>query len=421
MTKVTKKATFFILVIQHVFAMFGATVLVPILVGIPVSLALLSAGLGTLAFHALTKGKIPSFLGSSLVFVSPILLVLETHSLGYLKGGIICTGLLYLFYALLAKILGVKRIHSWFPPIVVGPLLISIGLKLVPTALKMCGYIPGAMNYQSLFLATVTIIILVMLSMVQHSFFRMMPILFAIFGAYLIALFLGLVDLNIVQQAQWFGLGKEAMNLLLTPPKFSWNTIFLLAPLSLVILTEHIDDIEHSGAVTGNNFMVDPGLHRTLLGDGVATIMAGFLGGPGNVTYSENTSVLAVTKNYDPSILRGAAIVAICMAFLGKLVAIIQSLPAAITGAVSLILLGLIVVVGLNVLVETKLDLHTFRNMTIPALVIVIGTFISEVKITSSVVIPGSFLAMFVGVAMNQIFLYEDKKYSQQIEDSRRS
>lgn len=393
------------LVIQHVMAMFGSTVLVPILIGIPVSLALLSAGMGTLIFHVVTKGKVPSFLGSSFAFVSPMLLVLETHSVAYLKGGIIITGVLYLFYALLAKVLGEKRISSWFPPIVVGSLIISIGLKLVPTALAMCGYTPEGLDYHNLFLAVVTISILATFSVAQNSFFRLVPILFAILGAYVVAMALGMVNFAPVLQAQWFGLDAKALAVLAETPKFSMNTVLILAPISLVVLAEHIDDVKYSSAVTGNNFLVDPGLHRTLMGDGLASILAGLLGGPGNVTYSENTSVLSITKVYNPAILRRAAVVAIILAFMGKFVAILQSLPEAITGAVSLVLISLIVVVGLCVLMESKVDLRNIRNMLIPALVIVVGAFVSDVEITEKLVIPGSFLAMVIGIILNQVFI----------------
>ncbi|MGL4524938.1 MAG: uracil-xanthine permease family protein [Spirochaetia bacterium] len=405
-----KNIVFFFLVIQHVFAMFGATILVPVLTHLPVSISLLCAGVGTLIFHGVTKGRVPSFLGSSFAFISPMLVVLETQGVAHLKGGIIVTGLIYLLFAWLAKIVGAKRIREWFPPIIVGSLLISIGLKLIPTALKMCGYDPYVLDYPRVMLASITISIMVILSVAQHSFFRLMPILFAILGGYAVALFFGMVDLVPIANAHWFGLDSVASRQIFTLPKFSLNTILLLAPISLVVMIEHIDDIKHSSAVTGQNFLINPGLHRTFLGDGLATVFAGVMGGPGNVTYSENTSVMAVTKVYDPAVLRGAAVVAILLAFCGKLVAIIQTMPVAVTGAVSLVLLGMIVVVGLRVLLEARVNLRDFKNMIIPALIIIFGTFVSEVNIFGSIKMSGSFLATAVGIFLNKILKSDQQR-----------
>ena len=297
----------FILGIQHVLAMFGATVLVPFLTGLNPSIALISAGVGTLIFHFCTKRIVPVFLGSSFAFIGALTLVLKNEGIAAIKGGVIAAGFIYVFMAYLVKVFGVERIKSFFPPIVTGPIIMLIGLRMSPTALNMAGYTNGKFDPKSLIVALAVILTMIFITMMKKTFIRLIPILMAVIVGYITAAFLGMVDFGVVSQAKWIGLSSEAANDLLTIPAMSLTGIIAIAPIALVVFIEHIGDITTNGAVVGKDFFKDPGIHRTLLGDGLATIAAGFLGGPANTTYGENTGVLAVTKVYDPVILRIAA------------------------------------------------------------------------------------------------------------------
>ncbi len=387
--------------VQHVFAMFGATVLVPLVVGLPTSLALLSAGVGTLLFHSVTKGIVPCFLGSSFAFIPVFIIALRDYGLAELKGGIIAAGLVYVLFSQLARLMSQQQIKAWFPSIVIGPVIMSIGLKLIPTALSMAGYSAQSLDYKSVFLAGVTLAVMIIISFLQHSFFRLVPILFAIFVGYIVGICMGMVNLDAVKSAAWFGLGSEGWTALKTMPSFTLRSILLIAPVTLVTMMEHLGDMKNNGAVCSKDFFENPGLHRTLLGDGLATMAAGLLGGPANTTYSENTGVLAVTKVYDPKILRYAAVIAILLGFSGKIVAMIQSLPLPVMGGISLLLFSLITMVGLRVLFEAGIDLSDFRNIVIPALVLVVGTFVDGIPVSSTLTLSGSFLAIVLGLFLN--------------------
>ncbi len=387
--------------VQHVFAMFGATVLVPLVVGLPTSLALLSAGVGTLLFHSVTKGIVPAFLGSSFAFIPVFIIALRDYGMAELKGGIIAAGVVYIVFSQLVRLCSAERIKAWFPPIVIGPVIMAIGLKLIPTALNMAGYSAQSLDYKSMLLAGITLAVMIIISFLQNSFFRLVPILFAIFVGYIVGICMNMVNLDAVKAASWFGLGSEGWAALKTMPVFTLRSILLIAPVTLVTMMEHLGDMKNSSAVCGKDFVENPGLHRTLLGDGLATVAAGLLGGPANTTYSENTGVLAVTKVYDPKILRCAAIIAILLGFSGKIVAMIQSLPLPVMGGISLLLFSLITMVGLRVLFEAGIDLSDFRNIVIPALVLVVGTFVDGIPITSTLTLSGSFLAIVLGLFLN--------------------
>lgn len=277
----------------------------------------------------------------------------------------------------------------------------SIGLKLVPTALKMSGYSTDNLDYRAMGLAAITLTTAVIISFVQHSFFRLVPILFAIIVGYIAATLMHMVNWDLITQAHWFELSAESWKVLTTVPQFSVSDILLIAPVTLVTVMENLGDMKNNGVVCGKDFFKDPGLPRTLLGDGLATMMAGLIGAPANTTYSENTAVLAVTKVYDSKVLRYAAGVAIVLGFSGKLVALIQALPIPVMGGISLLLFSLITMVGLRTLVEAKVDFSNFRNIIIPALILVVGTFMDGIPVTQDLVFSGSFLAIVLGIILN--------------------
>jgi len=394
---------------QHVLAMFGATVLVPFLTGLNPAIALLSAGVGTLIFHACTKGIVPVFLGSSFAFITAIGLTLSTHGIAALKGGIIAAGIIYVIMAGVIKLVGVDKVKSFFPPIVIGPVIMIIGLRLSSVAMDMIGYAPigdtGMYNIdlKGLLVASVVVITMIIVSAFAKGFFKLVPILISVVVGYILAFALGMVQIEIIQTAKWFGFSPEAFGTLLTLPTFNWESIIAIAPIALVVFIEHIGDITTNGAVVGKDFFKDPGVHRTLLGDGLATIAAGFLGGPANTTYGENTGVLAVTKVYDPGVIRIAAIVAIILSAIGKFGALIEAIPGPVMGGVSIILFGMIASIGVRTLVESQLDFSLSRNMIIAAIIFVTGIGIDNIQIVGSITISGLAIAALIGIALNKI------------------
>lgn len=393
----------FILGIQHVLAMFGATVLVPFLTGLNPSIALISAGVGTLIFHLCTKRIVPVFLGSSFAFIGALTLVLKNEGIGAIKGGVIAAGLIYVIMSFLVKTFGVEKIKSFFPPIVTGPIIMLIGLRMSPTALNMAGYANGKFDTKSLIVAFSVILTMVSITMMKKSFLRLIPILAAVIVGYIVATILGMVDFSVVSQAKWIGLSTEAASDLFTMPSMSLTGIIAIAPIALVVFIEHIGDITTNGAVVGKDFFKDPGIHRTLLGDGLATIAAGFLGGPANTTYGENTGVLAVTGVYDPAILRIAACYAIILGFIGKFGILLQTIPLPVMGGVSVILFGMIASVGVRTVVDAQLDFGNSRNLIISSIIFVFGIAVDNISIWQTVSVSGLALAAFSGVVLNKI------------------
>jgi len=400
--KIVGKAKF-ILGIQHVLAMFGATVLVPFLTGLNPSIALISAGVGTLIFHFCTKRIVPVFLGSSFAFIGALTLVLKSEGIGAIKGGVIAAGLIYVIMSYLVKTFGVDRIRSFFPPIVTGPIIMLIGLRMSPTALNMAGYANGKFDGKSLIVAFAVILTMVSITMMKKSFLRLVPILIAVIVGYIVAAFLGMVDFSVVSQAKWIGLSSEAASDLFTLPVMSLTGIIAIAPIALVVFIEHIGDITTNGAVVGKDFFKNPGIHRTLLGDGLATIAAGLLGGPANTTYGENTGVLAVTKVYDPAILRIAACYAIVLGFIGKFGILLQTIPLPVMGGVSVILFGMIASIGVRTVVDARLDFSNSRNLIIASIIFVLGIAVDNITVWGTVSISGLALAAFSGVILNKV------------------
>lgn len=402
-----------ILGIQHVLAMFGATVLVPALTGLNTSITLICAGLGTLLFHLVTKRKVPVFLGSSFAFMGGIMAVIGDsragdpdflEKLASLKGALIIAGLVYAVFALIIKLVGYEKVNKVLPPIVTGPVIIVIGLRLSSSAINNAFYVNGDFNLKAVVVTICVLATVVAVSIFAKGIFNLMPILFAIIVGYLVSYFMGFCDFEAVKTAHFFSfMDTSIRDQLLCVPTFKAHAILSVAPIALVTMVEHVGDITTNSAVTGQNFMVDPGVHRTLLGDGLATALAGLLGGPANTTYGENTGVLAVTKNYDPSIIRIAAVFAILLGIFGKVGAIITSIPGPVIGGISIVLYGMISSVGVRIIVNERLNFGNSRNLMIAAIILVLGIGCDSIPITGTVSISGLALSAVVGIVMAQI------------------
>ena len=397
--------------IQHVFAMFGATVLVPMLTGMSPAVALFCAGVGTWIFHLCTGRKVPTFLGSSFAFIAAIQGAAQICSdnaeigtdaylaaLPYATGGIIVAGALYLVLALLVRLVGAERVRSFFPPIVTGPVVTIIGLMLAPSAINNITTQIGTVNVGLNWLvAAVAIAAIFVTSLFAKGLFKLVPILIGIVVGYVAAICCGMVDFTTIAQAPWLDLPPFFL------PKFDMRAIGLVAPIAIVTFVEHIGDVTASSAVVGKDFIKDPGLHRTLMGDGLATMFAGLVGGPANTTYSENTGVLAATKNYNPLTLEIAACFAILISFLGKFAALITSMPGPVIGGVSIVLYGMIAAVGLRTLVENQVDFTKTRNLLIAAVMLVLGLGADKAITIGGVAISGVALAAILGIILNKI------------------
>lgn len=399
-----------ILGIQHVLAMFGATVLVPALTGLNTSITLLCAGLGTLLFHLVTKRKVPVFLGSSFAFMGGISAIIGDSRMGdadYLerlaavKGALIVAGLVYVVFALLVKLAGYEKVNKLLPPIVTGPIIIVIGLRLSSSAISNAFYWNGEFSMKAILVTLFVLATVIGISVFAKGIFNLMPILFAIIVGYIICIPMGFINMTPMHEAHVISLmDKDILAQLLCVPVFRADAVLAIAPIALVTLIEHVGDITTNSAVVGKNFMVDPGIHRTILGDGLATALAGLLGGPANTTYGENTGVLAVTKNYDPSIIRIAAVIAIILGSFGKIGGIITSIPSPVTGAISIVLYGMISSVGVRILVNSRLNFGNSRNLMIAALIFVLGIGCDSIPVYGTVTISGLALAAVVGMIL---------------------
>jgi uracil permease len=398
----------FTLSIQHLFAMFGATVLVPFLVGLSPGVALISSGLGTLAYLLITKGRIPAYLGSSFAFIAPILAAKSFGGPEAAMMGSFLAGLVYGIVALLISKLGLKWLGRILPPIVVGPVIMVIGLGLAGTAVNMAMYEnPGAENlvYSNthFLVALATLAITVICSIYFKGFLGMVPILAGIVGGYIIATFAGLVNFQKVLDAPVFQKPDFFIPFVNYTPVFSWEIVSIMVPVALVTLAEHTGDQMVLSKVVGRNFIEKPGLHRSILGDGVATVIASFLGGPPNTTYGENIGVLAITRVFSVFVIAGAAVLAIAFGFIGKITALISSIPSAVMGGVSILLFGIIASSGLRMLIDNKVDLGNKRNLIISSVILVIGVGGAFVKVSDEVSLSGMALAAIVGVVLNLV------------------
>ena len=399
-----------ILGIQHTLAMFGATVLVPALTGLNTSITLFCAGLGTLLFHWITKKKVPVFLGSSFAFMAGIMAIIGDSRMGdpdfmdklaSVKGSLIIAGLVYVLFAGLIKIFGYEKVNKLLPPIVTGPIIIVIGLRLSSTAISSAFYYNGEFSLKAVLVPVVILTVVICVSIFAKGIFNLMPILFAIIAGYLVCLPLGFCDFTAVREAHFLSfMDKDIMAQLLCITKFRADAILAIAPIALVTMIEHVGDITTNGAVVGKNFMVDPGIHRTILGDGLATALAGLLGGPANTTYGENTGVLAVTKVYDPSVIRIAAVFAMILGIFGKFGGFITSIPSPVTGGISIVLYGMISAVGVRILINSRLNFGNSRNLLVAAIILVLGIGCDSIPVYGAVTISGLALAAVVGIIL---------------------
>ena len=410
---------------QHMFAMFGATVLVPTLTGLSVSATLLFAGLGTLLFHLLSKGKVPAFLGSSFAFLAGYFAIApngERELLPYACFGVMVAGLLYFVLAALFKAFGMKRVMRFFPPIVTGPIIIAIGLSLSGSAITNCSANWG--------IALVAIAIVIGFNMWGKGMLKIVPILLGVVGSYLVAALTGNVDFTAVKEAAWFGIPFQMQDTLFGLFSSDFDSgllitaVITIAPLAIATMTEHIGDMCAISSTCQRNYIEDPGFHRTLMGDGVATALASIFGAPANTTYGENTGVLALSKVYDPRVIRIAAVLAIIFSFCPKFSALISSMPTATIGGVSLILYGMISAVGVRNVVENKVDFTNTRNVIIAALILVLAIGITY---TGNIVIPlggvsitftGLATAAIVGIVLNAVLPNKDYEFVQGDEGS---
>ena len=402
----------FVLGCQHMFAMFGATVLVPLLTGLSVSATLLFAGIGTLIFHLFTKMKVPAFLGSSFAFLGGYAAVKEIGvglgltegvSLTYACIGVFFAGLLYFVLAALFKFYGVRRTMRFFPPVVTGPIIISIGLILSSSAINNC--------QSNWWIALLAILIIVVCNIFGKGMIKIIPIILGVIGSYIVAACFGQVDFTAVKEAAWFGMPFQwentAFSVLQNPDwSFVWTAVIAIVPIAFATMIEHIGDVAAISSTCNRNYIADPGLHRTLMGDGCATALAALFGAPANTTYGENTGVLNLTKVFDPKVVRIAALLAIVFSFCPKFAQIIYAMPTATVGGVSLVLYGMISAVGVRNLVENKVDFTNNRNVLIAALILVlaIGINFGPGNISlGKISLSGLAVAALVGIILNAV------------------
>ncbi len=377
---------------QFLFVAFGATVLVPLLIGLDPSVALMTAGVGTLIFHAVTKGKVPIFLGSSFAFIAPIIKATELFGLPGALFGILGVGLVYGMMSLLIRIRGIGFITRLFPPVVVGPVIMLIGLSLAGTGVDM-----AKTNW---LLAIIALITTVAVSLFAKGMLRLIPIFAGIIIGYIASICFGKVDFQPVLDARWFALPAFVR------PEICWQAIIFMIPVAIAPVIEHIGDVYAINEVTGKDFVKDPGLHRTMLGDGLACIASAILGGPPVTTYSEVTGAVSLTKIADPSVIRIAAVFGIVFSVLGKVSALLKTIPEAVLGGIMLLLFGTIASVGVNTLIKNKVDFSKTRNLVIASLILTTGIGGAEMSI-GSITIGGIGLAALVGVILNLIIPYK--------------
>lgn len=399
----------FILAIQHVFAMFGATILVPLLVNeaagttvLTIPVALVMSGIGTLIYIFCTKGKSPVYLGSSFAYITPIVVAFAKDGVSGFATGIIAAGLIYVLFALLIKIFGKNWIDKLLPPIVIGPMIMIIGLSLAPSAVSQMGLSSGVIEWKSIVVALVAFLVTAITAVGAKGFLKVIPFLIGIASGYVVAICLGMVDFTAVSDASFF-----AMPEFLLPFKdysFSLVGLLTIAPIALVTIAEHIGDHMALGTIINKDLVKDPGLERTLLGDGIATSVSGLFGGPANTTYGENTSVVGMTKVASVWVIALAALIAICIGFLGKLSAIFSTIPNPVLGGVSLLLYGFIAVNGLKVLVKNQINFEDIRNVIVASTMLVLGLGGAILTLETgdiSVSITGMSLAAIVGILLN--------------------
>jgi uracil permease len=394
---------------QHLTAMFGATILVPILLGVDPAIALLMNGVGTLIYTWVTKGGIPAYLGSSFAFIAPAMLVISTYGgFTHAQSGFIFFGLFFILISFVVKFWGIKWIDIVMPPAVMGAVVAIIGLELAPVAAQQAGLAPWptnvgqvvqpfVMNSNVVFVSMFTLIVGIAGSVLFKGFMQVIPILFAVVAGYLLALGMGMVDTAVIGNAAWFALPK------FQTPVFDINAIVIIAPACIVVLAEHISHLIVTGKITETDLMKDPGLHKSLLGDGISNVLSGFAGSPPNTTYGENIGVMAITRVYSVWIIRGAALLAIAFSLIGKVSAAISTIPSAVMGGITMLLYGVIAVQGFRMFVEQKVDFSKNSNMVLGAITFVVGVSGASIQI-GSVQLKGMAFAAIIGVVLSLIF-----------------
>ena len=402
------KGLWALLSFQHVFAMFGATVLVPILTGLSISVALVGSGIGTLIYIVATKAKVPVYLGSSFAYIAAISIASQEFGPTSAFVGLMVVGFIYVLVAIAIRFVGKAWLDSILPPLVIGPLIAIIGINLAPVATGQAGLTPGSADpfFVSLaadpinpIIALVTFLATVLLATLAKGFFKVVPILGGIIVGYVVAAVLGVVSFGGVVDAPWFAFPDFTF---IGTYSLDWRAVLLFAPISFVTIAEHIGDHKVLGSITKRDFLQDPGLDRTLLGDGIATFVSAALGGPANTTYGENTGVVAMTRVASVYVTGGAAVIAILLGFVGKFTALVASIPTPVMGGILVLLFGLIAGNGLKVMVEAKVNLSSIRNLIIVATMLVLGLGGAAFAINDAVALTGMSLAAIAGILLNQ-------------------
>ncbi len=394
--------------LQHLFAMFGATVLVPFLTGLPVSSALLASGIGTLFYILITKGKIPAYLGSSFAFITPIITGLSTNSLGDMLVALFMSGVMYVIIGIAIKLSGINWLMHLLPPVVVGPVIMVIGLSLAPTAVNMvmfenAGDMKGY-NFSYIAVAGITLLVTLIVQGFAKGFFSLIPVLIGIVVGYITAIMFGIVDFKPVEKAAWFQFPDIYLPFADYHPSIHLGLITIMLPIVFVTVSEHIGHQMVINKIVGRNFFEDPGLHRSIIGDGVSTMFSSIIGGPPSTTYGENIGVLAITKIYSIYVIGGAAVFAIMLGFVGKFTALISSIPTPVMGGVSILLFGTIAASGLRMLVESQVDFAQNRNLVIASVILVIGIGNMMLNLSDlgvKLTIEGMALSATAGILLN--------------------
>ena len=411
-------AKWIILALQHVFAMFGATILVPILVNsaarevvLTIPVALVTSGIGTLIYILCTKGKSPVYLGSSFAFIAPLAAAFVKGGISGAMTGVMAVGLIYVIFAIIIKFAGKNWLDKILPPVVIGPMIMIIGLGLAPSAISQIGLGTGVdIDWRGVAVAIVTFLTTAIVMVRAKGFIKIIPFLIGIVTGYILAIILGLVNFTPVLEASFFSIPSFVIPFVSYMPNFS--ALLTIAPIALVTMAEHIGDHTALGTIIGKDLLKDPGLDRTLLGDGIATFVAGLFGGPANTTYGENTSVVGMTKVASVWVIGLAAIFAICLGFLGKFTALVSTIPNPVLGGVSLLLYGFIAVNGLKVLIQNQIDFGKSKNVVVASSMLVLGLGGAAISIVSgdlSITISGMSLAAIVGILLN-LFLPAEKE-----------
>lgn len=396
--------------LQHTFVMFGATILVPLLTGLDIGVTLFASGVGTLLFHIITKFKVPVYLGSSFAFIPPIVAVAKTGSLSEALGGIVIAGLLYVFVAIIFKFVSIEILHKILPPHVTGPMIVLIGLILAPVAIKNAS---GGFSQQivekigvngcwavALFTFAAAIFVKIYFEKIGKKFLSMLPVLLALAAGYCLSVIIGIVDYTTINKAAWFGLPKFSL------PTFTMKAISITVPIAIVTIVEHFGDILAIGNVVGKDFIKSPGIHRTLTGDGLATSISAMIGGPANTTYSENTGAVALTGNYNPVIMRFAAVFAIILSFIPKFTAIIAAIPTPVIGGISILLFGMIASIGVKNMVDHQVDFTDAKILITSAAMLVLGLGGAKFSF-GEFELSGLGLAAILGILLNVIFNFK--------------